>query len=393
MTITNSSWDAVSVQPFAISASSRGSTLSQQIRIRPGSVASELFDNPWKFDFFQAVLLLQRFAAEQDDRPACSIGQFARPAQEALRFKVPHTMAFPTSTIAGIDWDFNEQRAHVNVNFMGLTGPSGILPRSYTERLNRIETISRCDERHAMRDWFDNFNHRMISLFFDAWCKYRFPVAIGRQRTMPGERKQEPTLIRVALSAIAGLEALPVNPNPPKEQKTCPAVDRDELLGIAGALAQRPMNAANLQSIAQQCLGVPIKVKQFDGCWLNLDEDSQLQLGTTHCELGQNALLGERVWNRQQKIRLVVGPLSKEDFQRFLPPTADRLSDGYRRLSELVRICIRSTLEFDFQPVLSVDEALETRLSSDGEATQLGIDSWMGTPDCESVNDAIFSGV
>ena len=50
----------------------------------------------------------------------------------------------------------------MTVNFMGLTGPSGVLPRHYTERLF---AEVRGEERHALRDWLDLFNHRLVSLF------------------------------------------------------------------------------------------------------------------------------------------------------------------------------------------------------------------------------------
>ncbi|WP_417730175.1 type VI secretion system baseplate subunit TssG [Rosistilla oblonga] len=389
-------------------------------RLPVGSVGHELFRKPSKFDFFEAVLLLQQLAASEVDQPAAPIGKFAQPSQESLRFTVPHSQAFPTASIESIRWDAQQQRPQVCINFMGLTGPSGTLPRSYTQRLQQIEATSRHTDRHALRDWLDNFNHRMVSLFFDAWAKYRFPVAIRRQQFEPAKRKPSPTIVRVALSAIAGLSppepetkphqaernahaaAASSQPQPSDEAKadqnesppSAGTIDRDELLGLAGLLSQRPMNVANLQSALKQALGVPVRVKQFDSCWLNLETESQSRLGVEKCKLGFDTMLGERIWSRQQKVQIEVGPLSARDFQRFLPPSENHLGDGFRRLGEMVRVCVGPSLDFDIRPLLKIEQPLETQLTAETSLTRLGIDSWIGTPDDTAVaNDAIFPGV
>jgi type VI secretion system protein ImpH len=370
----------------------------EPLRLPAGAIGREIFEAPGKFDFFEAVLLLQKIAADFKSGPNLPVGGFARPAQECLRFSVPHCQAFPTSTIQSICWDAEQSRPIVNVNFMGLTGPSGVLPRVYNERLQKIESVSRQSERYALRDWLDNFNHRLISLFFDAWCKYRFPVAMRRQM-IEQTQGQGPVLIRVALSAFAGLKTATSaasevgSTGASVDVAFRPAMDRDELLSLAGLLAQRPMNVSNLHAAAERCLGVPIHIEQFDGCWLELEADSQTRLGESGCQLGQDAILGERIWSRQQKIRIDVGPLKPADFRRFLPPTAEHPADGYQRLCELIRVCVGHSLNFDIHPVLQLEENLDLELSAERSAVRLGIDSWLGTPLGTAVSgDAVFSG-
>src|SRR4029077_1035792 len=89
----------------------------------------------------------------------------------------------------------------MTVAFMGLTGPSGMLPRHYTELLIRLEKEEKGPERCALRDWFDLFNHRIISLFYRAWEKYRFYIPYERKEYSLGE----PDAFTRALLSLIGL--------------------------------------------------------------------------------------------------------------------------------------------------------------------------------------------
>ncbi len=62
---------------------------------------------------------------------------------------------------------------------MGLTGPTGVLPYAYTELI--LERLRSKD--NSLASFLDIFNHRMISFFYRAWEKYRFPVtyALGEE--------------------------------------------------------------------------------------------------------------------------------------------------------------------------------------------------------------------
>ena len=135
------------------------------------SVAQLCFAEGYRFDFFQAVRLLERLYPERQP-----IGHSASPAEEVVRFRARLALSFPPSAIHEItpaaDAAQPAQPAQMTVAFMGLTGILGVLPRHYTELL--LERGRRKD--WTLRDFLDIFNHRMISLFYRAWEKYRLPI-------------------------------------------------------------------------------------------------------------------------------------------------------------------------------------------------------------------------
>lgn len=63
-----------------------------------------------------------------------------------------------------------DQPQVMTINFMGLTGPSGALPTRYTEMLLERRLQHRDQTAHH---FFDLLNHRLITLFYQAWRKHQ----------------------------------------------------------------------------------------------------------------------------------------------------------------------------------------------------------------------------
>jgi type VI secretion system protein ImpH len=360
---------------------------------RHGSVAHQLAEQPSTFDFFQAVLLIEQLAkkcndssVEDHDRalPEALIGVFNHGREEAVRITSPATSAFPTSQIDSLELDpFGQPR--MTVNFMGLTGPSGILPRVYTDTLARVNRDGRGGERYALRDFLDQFNHRLISLFFSAWTKYRFPIRILRS-------ENKDTLLEVGIASTAGLV----------HQKTGDkgAISRDRLLGFAGLLTQHPSTAGNLEAVLKRLLGVPIRVLQFQPSVLDLDAESQCCLGIDNgCgELGISAVVGPRTRTRQHKIRIEIGPLDYDQFKNFLP--GDDRCGGFGQVDQVVRTFAGQAIEYDLRlqvrservPGCRLETFASTADQDVGLCSRLGFDSWLESDQWpEVLDDAIVS--
>jgi type VI secretion system protein ImpH len=97
-----------------------------------------LFDEPFRFEFFQAVRLFEKIFPER--KP---VGKDALPNEEVVRFRSRVALDFPASEIhelrETIDPLTEETRMEMLVNFMGMVGVSGVLPTHYSElALDRI---------------------------------------------------------------------------------------------------------------------------------------------------------------------------------------------------------------------------------------------------------------
>ncbi|HEX8639094.1 MAG TPA: type VI secretion system baseplate subunit TssG, partial [Pyrinomonadaceae bacterium] len=81
----------------------------------------ELFDEPYKFEFFQAVRLLERIFPERSP-----VTRTVSPQTEVVRFRGNASLRFPPSEIFEIkeiaDDSSDEKKLEMFVNFMGMLG-------------------------------------------------------------------------------------------------------------------------------------------------------------------------------------------------------------------------------------------------------------------------------
>lgn len=363
-------------------------------------VEKQLFDQPYCFDFFQVVLLLERL--QPGRRP---VGRSAgNPRDEAVRFRALPSLSFPPSPIYNIDQPRDLPMPRMTVAFMGLTGPAGVLPRHYTDLVMRQEREADPAEKGVLREWLDLFNHRLISLFFRAWEKYRLFVPYYR-----GEfNRPEPDPFTRVLFSLLGMYsptlrqrmqvAVQAPERPGEPGRRLVGINDLRLLRYAGILAQRPRNAVNAEAFLKDFFGLPIRVKQFQGQWLALDpaSRSRMQAVGGNNELGVNVVAGEQIWDIQSKIRIVVGPLRYAEFLELLPdrrPARER--KGFFLLCHLTRFYLGPEFDFDVQIILRKEDVPACQLKDDGGlGPRLGWNTWMlSKPAAEDKREATFEGV
>jgi type VI secretion system protein ImpH len=330
---------------------------SQSGRADP-SLDQVLFEEGYRFDFFQAVRVLERLNPVRH-----AVGGDAEPSKEVVRFCALLSLAFPPSSIYEINpSDDGSTPAQMIIAFMGLTGPMGVLPRHYTELL--LERVRSKD--FTLRDFFDLFNHRFVSLFYRAWEKYRLPAAYERARSRPGEGYDpfSNALFHFVGMGTGGLQG---------RLKT----GDEALLYYGGLIAQQPRSASALEAMVGDYFGVPVKVQQFAGGWLSLERANRTSIGLRGSNnlLGNSAILGTKFWDQQAAFTVRIGPLNFHQFHEFLP--CDR---AFAPLVDLVRFFVGSTLDFDIRLVLKASEVPACELARPGpRSPRLGWSSWLKT--------------
>lgn len=311
-----------------------------------------LVNEGYRFDFFQAVRLLERLAPDRE-----AVGRDGPPAREVARFRTKVGLAFPASEIHEIkDGAGDESPPEVTVAFFGMTGPLGVLPQAYTELL--IERLRHRDR--ALWEFLDLFHHRLISLFYRAWEKYRFTVGYEQDRSDPFTQY----LFDLVGLGTAGLRGRM-------------AVADEGLLLWAGLIAQQPHSASALQSILRDDFGVPVTVDQFMPQWLPLEGEHRSRLGAANSSPGTNLVCGARVRVHQSKFRLRLGPLTYREFVSFLPTGL-----SFRPITDVARFLAGLEFDFDVQLVLKAAEVPACELSSAAERPpMLGWTTWLKTGD------------
>jgi len=239
----------------------------------------------------------------------------------------------------------------LTVNFFGLLGPNGPLPLHLTEYAR--DRLRNSDDP-TMARFLDLFHHRMLLFFYRAWAAGQPTVS----RDRPGEDRFEAyigSLPGVALASVRTKDAFP----------------HTARLFYAGLLSSHSRNAEGLAAMVGDFFGMPARVAEFVGGWIDLPPGERWRLGGRKelGRLGLSTIAGARAWTSQQKFQVVLGPLSRSQFQRMLPGGA-----SLPKLVALIRNYVGDELLWDLRLLLEerIEEPL--RLGS----SRLGWTAWLG---------------
>jgi type VI secretion system protein ImpH len=317
------------------------------------SAFARLLASPRHFHFDAAMRVLARK------------GRTVDPA-EAARFVTPVGLAYPPAEIAAIEAAAEARPPRLTVGMFGLTGPSGVLPRIFTDLVTQSLRLRSA----ALHDFLDMLAHRMVAFFAGAGAKYRLDRAAenAAAENAPG---RDP--ISEALLAYVGYATPRL-----AERLT---IGTDPLVHYAGFFSGRPRSAEKLAALVSDWLDRKVEVIQFAGAWLPLPVDQRTALAAglkpgAWNRLGREAAIGVRAWDPQARIVLRLGPLDRHTFETLLPDRA-----GLQRLVALVRAFLGFETGFAVNPVLARAEVPPLRLDSAADpAPRLGWNTWVPAP-------------
>ncbi|MEK9497951.1 type VI secretion system baseplate subunit TssG [Photorhabdus sp. P32] len=227
------------------------------------------------------------------------------------------------------------------VHHFGLLGTLGALPLRYTEWL--IDRRYRYGDESAQA-FIDIFTHRLLSLRFQAWQKYRLYInaELQNHRALPA-----------VIPAVAGqlMESKIQRPHP----------------ACVGLLATPVRSMVNLQHLLQRELGMAVNIQPFKGRWQDAEQAHCCCLGNS--SLGDNPMLGRAYWDIQSGFHIQLGPFAARQRAAFMPG-----NEQYRKLTQWV---------WQFAgPLLSFSLELLVQHSGQGNvlngSRQLGWDGCLG---------------
>lgn len=324
--------------------------MAPEKREQGSSLKERLFGEFYGFSFFQAVKLLEMLSSGK--KP---LGEALSPGEEAVRFSVKPGFAFPPSDIASLTSGDDAGPATMEVTFMGLIGPSGILPDWY----NELAVERTWQKDLSLAAFLDIFHHRLLSLFYLAWKKHQLPA---HYRPGATDRHSRHLLSFIGLGTHGLADAI--------------GLPEESLIFYSGLLSQQIPAAVAIEATAEYFSGTKAEIHQFIDRIIALDPEDCTRLGLANGTLGANVVCGSHAWENHSKFRICLGPLGYERFVRFLP-TGDMLPPIF----SLLRYMVGIEFEFEVRVVLHREDVPPCVLGKETPASpRLGWSTWLKTP-------------
>ena len=323
----------------------------------------QLTDEPHKFGFFQAVRLLE------NAHPGLPrIGTSLRLRDDPIRFAQSPSLSFAPSALARFKAGEGDAPPTLHQRFFGLFGANGPLPLHLTEYAR--ERARRMPSDRALVRFLDMFHHRLLSLLYRAWAEASPAVSLDRPDDDPFSRWVG-SVAGYGQATLQGRDSVPDGAR----------------LAAAGILGRAVHGAEGLERILNDFFRVPVRVHQWQPHWMRLPEDalSRIGLRSAPVALGQSAVIGAKVWDCQTRFRVEIGPLTLEQYKRFLPG-----GESMRRLRDWVLNYIGYELSCEMHLVLKKEEVPAVRL---GAAGALGWTSWLGARHVEEPARDLVLGI
>ncbi|HEX2675621.1 MAG TPA: type VI secretion system baseplate subunit TssG [Polyangiales bacterium] len=240
-----------------------------------------------RMGFFALVSLLERMSSG-----AVRVGGDGPPADEVLRFRNDPSMGFPASDVVAARLHEVPRPPHqrlaqprevieIVTTFLGLTGSVSPLPLYIP-----AEVAQDPSPFGVQRDFLDVFHHRLISLLYRLWTRYQ----LAREHTAAGDDAWTPRML--ALTGFDGYAGagLPLPPG--------------VLLALTPLLCWHARGARTLELALRLLLRedlndeLALRIEQFVGGQVRLDEAQSMKLGVRNSVLGQSTVLGGRASDR-----------------------------------------------------------------------------------------------
>lgn len=313
-----------------------------------------------QFDFFQVVRLLELTTTlHSDNADSSSTANLRR--NDTILFSSDKSLGFSGQAISSVEWNQRQQRFQITSTPLALIGAKGVLPDYFTTEVSRRD---RNNDR-ALQALLDLFHQRVQQLLFRTLGKHQITYDFETQKRFTGADTD--TLCH-CLQRLMGLAHTPQQWRGLKLQN---------LVFYASLFMHGSRSANGMEALIQEYFAAPTTVRQFQGQWLQLSATDQSRISaqpsrSRYARLGVDFTLGTQVWDLRSSCRIVLGPLTRQQFQELLPGETTHL-----QLGELARLYGGSELEFSLQPKLGQTEMPPWQLGATGNWGRLGWSTWL----------------
>lgn len=305
-----------------------------------------------RLGFVPLVRLLERLTPD-----AVRVGGDGPLSGERIRFRHDRALQFHASDVTALERDGaggEEARYCITSGFLGLSGSMSPLPAYLAEEL-----VHEDDEEPLRREFLDLFHHRLLSLFFRAVVRY--------QPSTEHTRGLDDAWSTRAL-ALLGVDA--------RADRFAGPLTRADLLRLAPLLVRRSRGPRELEAALRSVLGhrlgeASLRVQECTGRWTEVDPEHWTRLGSRCTVLGQDLLVGHRVYDRAGSFTVAIGPTTWSVLEQF------RAGGELLALTrEVVAWLVRDPLDWLIAVTLLPRETPGLQLAAQG-TSRLGRSSWL----------------
>ena len=223
--------------------------------------------NATRFSFYRLIYMLERVS-----KGAPRLGHTGPARDERIRIRSDPTLTFASSDVTAFDYKKfpdNEKRIQLTSSFLGLYGSTSPLPGYFAEDI-ALSVFQH--GTHPVREFLDVIHHRLFSLVYRAWSKYRLSVGYL------SEGKDEFT--RRMFCAV-GLDGF-------SEART--PLHPFYFLRFAPILASKSRSARGLSVVLDELLGnIGVDIEQFVGHWTLIEKTAAQQTRRRQSSAGRVA--------------------------------------------------------------------------------------------------------
>ncbi len=252
--------------------------------------SDEFYIELTKLPLFQAIHIIEEVSL----RAESLIGTDTLPKHEKIDLKVNASLGYQYAQLVAVMAKSNGKLS-LQSNLIGLTGEQGVMPQHYSEL-----ALQRHKEGDtAMVDFYNIFNHRLISLYYRSWQLSQLSV-----QARSHARNRRSPLINCTEVLTGQIDNLALN--------------------YGGLYASPVRSKGALKSILECLSGCDVRIHELQGQWVHLPEQEQTRLVSKtmpegqFSRLGGGASLGGKAWNINAGLTLEFIPNNKSQVEKLL---------------------------------------------------------------------------